>query len=160
MAYFFYVIIPPMNEKLENDLARENLTIANNFSRVKAYIIDDLLISLIVFAAFYDTLSSEGDIIGVLQTINSAVVWIMVLKIAYQILFIYMYGATVGKMFSGIVTVSVLDLAKPSFNQAVMRSVMRIFSEAFFYFGFVVAFLNPYKQTWHDKLAKTIVIDA
>ena len=135
-------------------------TIANNFKRAKAYVIDDLLISLIVFVAFYDTLSNEGDVIAILQTINSAVIWVMFLKIAYQILFIYMYGATVGKMFSGIVTVSVFDLAKPSFNQAVIRSIIRIFSEAFFYFGFIVALLNPCKQTWHDKLAKTIVIDA
>ena len=149
-----------MNEKLENDLARENLSIASSFKRAKAYVIDDLLISLIVFIAFYDTISNENDILIILQTINSAVISIMFLKIAYQILFIYMYGATIGKMFCKIITVSTLDLAKPSFNQAVIRSVIRIFSEALFYFGFIIAFLNPYKQTWHDKLAKTIVIDA
>lgn len=148
-----------MNEKIENDLARENLVISNNFKRIKAYIIDDFLISFIVIIAFYDSITNESDILVVIEKINSAVTSIILLKVAYQAIFIYLYGATIGKMLAKITTISVSDLAKPSLNQAIIRAVVRIFSEMFFYFGFIWAFFNPLKQTWHDKVAKTVVID-
>ena len=41
-----------------------------------------------------------------------------------------------------------------------IRAVMRVVSEILFYFGFVVAFFSPLKLTWHDKFAKTLVVDA
>jgi len=43
--------------------------------------------------------------------------------------------------------------------QSLLRATVRIFSEMFFYFGFFWAFTNEFKQTWQDKIGRTIVID-
>jgi len=149
-----------MNPKLERDLAREGLEIASSSKRVKAYVIDELLISLIIFASFWSKFANEEDIVVIMETINSLFLIIIALKVVYHTIFVYMYGATIGKIVTKIVLVSSDDFSKPSFMSALTRAVVRIFSEMFFYFGFVWAFFNDERQTWHDKSAKTIVIDA
>jgi uncharacterized RDD family membrane protein YckC len=51
------------------------------------------------------------------------------------------------------------SMDKPDFWTALNRSGMRLISEMFFYFGFLLAFFDITKQTLHDRLARTIVID-
>lgn len=148
-----------MDEKLERNLAREGLSIASSAKRIKAYVIDELLISLIIFVSFWGKFANEEDIIVIMETINSLFLVIIALKIAYHTMFVYMYGATIGKIATKTILVSYDDFSKPSFMAAFMRSVIRIFSEMLFYFGFIWAFFNDERQTWHDKSAKTIVID-
>jgi uncharacterized RDD family membrane protein YckC len=149
-----------MDEKLERDLYRENLSIAPTSKRIKAYVIDEVLISLIVFAAFWDKLANEEDFLVVMETINSLFFVIIGLKIAYQTLFVHLYGATIGKIVTRTLVVAYDDFSKPTLMAAFMRATVRIFSEMFFYFGFAWAFFNDEKQTWHDKSARTLVIDA
>lgn len=149
-----------MDEKLERDLLREELTIAGNSKRIKAYVIDELLISLIVFIAFWERFSNEENIEVVIQTINSLFLVVIVLKIVYHTLFVYLYGATIGKIVAKCAVVSFDDFARPGLMSALARANMRIVSEMVFYFGFLWAFMNEEKQTWHDKIARTIVIDA
>ncbi|EPI8309538.1 RDD family protein, partial [Campylobacter jejuni] len=45
-----------MKENLQDRLERENLKIASFGKRVLAFLIDDMVISLIVFIIFYDRL--------------------------------------------------------------------------------------------------------
>ncbi len=91
--------------------------------------------------------------------INTSFYYVVLLKIIYQTFFVWQYGATPGKMFLKIQIIDRNIFEKPSFISALNRAVVRIFSEMFFYLGFIWAFLNPLKETWHDKLAKTLVID-
>ena len=49
---------------------------------------------------------------------------------------------------------------RPSLLQALLRAILRIGSEVFFYLGFIMAFMMPLKQTFHDKLSNCVVIDA
>ena len=44
-------------------------------------------------------------------------------------------------------------------HPALLRASMRFLGETLFYLGLVWAFFDPFKQGWHDKLAKTVVID-
>lgn len=55
------------------------------------------------------------------------------------------------------IEVSYLD--KPNLGSSFLRAVMRNLSEWAFCLGFLWAFGNEARQTWHDKLAKTVVID-
>lgn len=148
-----------MDKKLESDLLRENITIANNSKRIKAYVIDEILISLIIFASFWGKFSNEEDILVIIETVNSLFFAVIALKIIYHAFFTYMYGATIGKIITKTVIISCDSLAKPEFIPALTRSIIRILSEMLFYFGFFWAFFNDEKQTWHDKIAKTIVVD-
>jgi len=148
-----------MDEKLERDLSREGLTIAGSSKRIKAYAIDELLISMIVIAAFWDSLAHEDNIETVIQTINSLFWVVLGLKVIYQTLFVYLYGATIGKIVTRCMVVGYDDFSKPTLAASFMRANGRVVSEMIFYIGFIWAFLNEERQTWHDKLAKTLVLD-
>ncbi len=146
-------------EKLENDLARENLTLAPLSKRLKAFIADEFLLSALVLVAFWDRINSAVSVTESIEIVNSLFMVIVLLKIAYQAIFTYMYGATLGKIWQKIIIVEIGDFYKPSLATAINRAIVRIFSEWFMYFGFAWAYLNEGKQTWHDKVGKTIVID-
>ena len=51
------------------------------------------------------------------------------------------------------------DFQTPSFLVSLNRAIGRVISEMLFYLGFAWAFLDPKRQTWHDKLAKTLVVN-
>lgn len=148
-----------MDEKLERDLTREGLSIAGTSKRIKAYAIDELLITLIIIIAFWDSFANEEDIETVIRTINSLFWVVLGLKVIYQTLFVYLYGATIGKIVTRCMVVGYDDFAKPTLLASFMRANGRIASEMIFYIGFIWAFLNEERQTWHDKLAKTLVLD-
>jgi uncharacterized RDD family membrane protein YckC len=82
------------------------------------------------------------------------------IKIIYQTFFVYQYGATLGKIFMKIQVVDAVTLQRPNFSSALNRGVFRIISEMIFYFGFVWAFYDKNRQSWHDKTARTLVVNA
>jgi uncharacterized RDD family membrane protein YckC len=51
-------------------------------------------------------------------------------------------------------------MENPSIFYSASRAVVRLFSESVFYIGFIWAFLNPKRETWHDKFGKTLVVNA
>ncbi|MCF6173268.1 MAG: RDD family protein [Campylobacteraceae bacterium] len=78
----------------------------------------------------------------------------------YQAFFVWAYGATPGKMLLKIRVISTVDLGNPNMIYSINRSLIRIVSESLFYIGFLWAFTNPKRETWHDKVAKTLVVNA
>ena len=148
-----------MDEKLERDLSREGLEIAGSSKRIKAYVIDEMLITLIVMVAFWENFAKEENIEVVIQTINSLFFVVIGLKVIYQTLFVYLYGATIGKIITKCMVVAYDDFSKPSLMASFIRANGRIVSEMIFYVGFIWAFMNQERQTWHDKMARTLVLD-
>ena len=149
-----------IDEQLERDLARENLSLASLSKRTRAFVADELLISLLVVLAFADRFTSTEDPMAIIDAVNSLFMVIMIMKTAYQTVFTYMYGATLGKMWQKIIVVETGDFGKPSFTTALNRALVRIFSEALFYFGFLWAWFDPKRQGWHDKIGRTLVLNA
>ena len=148
------------NDELIEKFEQENLTLASVQKRGVAYLIDEILI-LVLFALIYfdqlpDTMSTE-ELIG---AINGMFSYIVILKVLYHTFFVWMYGATLGRIAMKIRVVSTEDLENPTFFLALSRAIVRIISESLFYLGFVWAMLNPKKETWHDKAASTLVINA
>ena len=82
----------------------------------------------------------------------------IILKIIYQTFFVYQYGATLGKLAMKIKVIEIRTQSNPSFASSLNRAIFRIISEMFFYLGFLWGMMDPLKQTWHDKTAKTLVI--
>lgn len=136
------------------------LELASTSKRIKAFIIDDLAITFIVMVMMWDQVSSShGDFLTILTLLNNAFVEIIMLKFIYQTFFIWYYGATLGKMISKIRVIDFDNLGKVSLLNAILRSMGRILSEMVFYLGFIIAFYTNSKQTFHDKMGKTLVVN-
>lgn len=148
-------------EDENNQVDMEKLELAPMRSRIKAFIIDDILITLVVAIMFWEQInSSGGDLITVLNILNTNLVPIIVLKFTYQGFFIWYYSATLGKMAAKIKVVDYDNFGRVSPLNSIIRSFGRIISEMFFYVGFIVAYLNDGRQTFHDKIGRTLVINA
>lgn len=148
------------NDELIEKFESENITLASLQKRGLAYLIDEILIS-VLFAVIYldqipDTMNTE-EMIG---AINGLFGYVIILKIIYQTYFVWMYGATLGKIAMKIRVISTADLENPSLILSLSRAAFRIISESIFYLGFIWAYLNPKRETWHDRVANTLVINA
>ncbi len=137
-----------------------NLELASVPSRLIAFVIDDVLITLLVLAIFWENISASSGDLQVLLVIMNEFLWqVLFLKFIYQTFFVWYYGATVGKIVAKIRVIDYNSFGRVTFMSAVLRSMARILSEMFFYIGFVFAFFNDGKQTFHDKMGRTLVVN-
>jgi len=141
------------------DLEREGIELASFKKRLYAFMIDDLLISMLFLAIYFDTITSFETTEEIILFINSFLLEMLLLKILYQSFFVYFYSATIGKIIMKIRVVDGKLLDKPSLIQSINRAIFRALGEFFVYFGFIIAFLNPKREALHDKSAKTLVIN-
>lgn len=138
----------------------DNLQLASVGSRIKAFVIDDLSITLIVMLMLWDKIeASSGDFIALMAIMNSAFLEIIVLKFLYQTFFIWYYGATIGKMAAKIKVIDYNHFGRVSLTNSIIRSFGRIISEMAMYVGFLFAFFTDSRQTFHDKIGKTLVVN-
>ena len=148
-----------MNNNNEN-IDISNLSLASMKSRVKAFVIDDLSITLLVIVILWEKIAiSNGDLLATMTIMNEAFFQIVILKFIYQSFFIWYYGATIGKLIAKIKVVDFEHYGRVSLMNACIRSAGRIISEAVFYVGFVFAYFSDAKQTFHDRLGKTLVVN-
>jgi len=147
-------------EEIVKRFEQENVTLASMPARMLAFGVDELLVSLPFIAIYWNPFANAGDLEQTILIMNSMVMYVIVLKIIYQSFFVWTYGATPGKMIAKIRVIYVYDLDNPSLTRAMLRAAVRVISETIFYLGFVWAMLNPKRESWHDKAAGTLVINA
>ena len=139
----------------------DNLQLASMRSRIKAFIVDDLSITLLVMLILWDKITlANGELVATMMIMNEAFLQIVVLKFIYQTFFIWYYGATIGKFFAKIKVIDFNHFGRVSLVNSMIRSAGRIVSEAVFYIGFLIAYYTDSRQTFHDKLGKSLVVDA
>jgi len=139
----------------------DDLKLASMKSRVKAFVIDDLSITLLVIIILWDKISStNGDLMATMAVMNEAFIQIIILKFIYQSFFVWYYGATIGKLISKIRVIDFENYGRVSLLNSCIRAAGRIISESVFYLGFMLAYYGESRQTFHDKFSKTLVIDA
>ncbi len=148
------------NEELIEKFERENITLAPLKKRALAYLIDEILVSLLFIFIYVDQIPDNATTEETITIINSLVFYVMVLKVVYQTFFVWMYGATLGRIAMKIKVISLGDLENPSLLFSLGRASFRIISESIFYLGFLWAVLNPKRETWHDKVSNTLVVNA
>ncbi len=146
-------------EEIERLLHREELHLASINKRATAFFLDELLLSLLIVVAFWNSFASASSTLELLALSQQLTLEYILLKILYQTFFVYMYGATLGKMMMRIKIIQIVDLEKPSLLVSLNRAVIRIVSEMFFYLGFLWGMMDPFKRTWHDLSAKTLVVE-
>ncbi len=148
-----------MNEDIYRLLDREQLFLSSKQKRISAYLIDELILSVIWLAIIWDAFTGLDSIEEKVLLINSYVLEFMLLKVIYHTFFVMQYSASPGKIFMKIRVLELSTLSTPSFFCALNRASFRILSEAMLYMGFVWGLLDPVRQTWHDKTARTVVVD-
>ncbi len=147
-------------EEIERLLHREELRLASVSKRATAFFLDEFLLSLLLVISLWDAFSQVENTLQLVALSQQFTLEYIFLKIIYQTFFVFMYGATLGKMMMRIRIVELPNLHTPSFFSALNRAVVRIFSEMFFYLGFFWAVMDPLRRAWHDLSAKTLVIES
>jgi uncharacterized RDD family membrane protein YckC len=148
-----------MDKKQDVDI--DKLQLASTRSRIKAFVIDDLSITLIVILMLWDKIdAANGDLLAISAVMNSAFFQIVVLKFLYQAFFVWYYGATLGKLAAKIKVIDYYNFGRVSLLNSIIRSAGRIVSEMAMFIGFLFAFFTDSRQTFHDKIGKTLVVDA
>ncbi len=127
--------------------------------RAVAYAIDDMLVSLIFVALLWEPISTARGAERIAEIINGVWLWMAAAHIIYHTWFVWEYGATLGKMATGIRVADAATLGKPGFQASFNRAVFRVISGMLFYLGFAWALFDPMRQAWHDKTASTLVVN-
>lgn len=146
-------------EELVERFERENITLASIPSRAMAFVIDEVIVSILFIAIYWDKFTNSANVEQTVILMNTMVMYVMLIKVLYHGFFVWMYGATPGKMVAKIRVIYMYDLDNPSPGQALLRALVRVVSETIFYLGFVWAMLNPKREGWHDKAARTLVVN-
>lgn len=139
-----------------------DLQLASLRSRAFAYVIDDLIVTFIIIAIFWDKITNAGNNMDAMMYLMKVeiVAPLILLKVLYHTLFVWYYGATVGKIIAKIRVIDFNTWDRISFFSSFLRAVGRIFSEWFIYIGFLIAFFNDGKRTFHDITGRTLVVNA
>ncbi|CAM3468188.1 RDD family protein [Arcobacter aquimarinus] len=138
-----------------------NLQLASMRSRAFAYVIDDLILTVIVMVIFWGKISAVSHDMEALMFLlkTDLVMPLITLKVLYHTFFVWYYGATIGKIVAKIRVIDAGHWGRVSIFSAFLRAVGRIFSEMFFYVGFLIGFFNEGRKTFHDITGKTLVVN-
>jgi len=148
-----------LNEEIENVLHREGLVLADIKKRAMAFFIDEMLLSFLLIIGMSDSFSNAKTVEAMINLTNSYLFEYLLMKIAYQTFFVMQYGATLGKIAMKIRVIEIATLQNPTLVCSFNRAVFRVISEMLFYIGFLWGMMDPARQTWHDKTAKTLVVN-
>jgi len=137
----------------------EKKVLATLQRRAFAFFIDDVIVSVIFLVIIWDFLPTNGSFFEISIVVNQFVLYLIMIKIFYHTYFVYKFRATLGKIAFNLEVVS-KNNSSPTFAQSFNRAIFRVIGEIVFYLGFLLAFFDKNRQTFHDKTAKTVVVNA
>ena len=140
----------------------DNLQLASMRSRALGYVIDDFLVTIIIMMIFWeDIISVSQDMDALMYLLKAELAFpLIMLKVIYQTFFVWYYGATIGKIVVKIRVIDANKWGRVSIISSFLRAVGRIFSEMFFYIGFLIGFFNNGRKTFHDIIGRSLVVNA
>ncbi len=148
------------DEKIQEILEREDIQIAPMDKRFLAFLIDNVLISVLMFIIYFDKFASYNgnDFSEALRISASIFLPTLAVFIAYETFFVCWYGATLGKMVFKIRVITIDLLDSPKLLTSLTRAVLLSLSQILYYIPFVFAFGDSFRRTLYDRVCKTIVI--
>jgi uncharacterized RDD family membrane protein YckC len=136
----------------------ENL--APNSKRVWSFTIDSILMNLVYILIVYDQialLKTPEEIIFFAKETS----WILALiNILYHTFFTWQNGKTLGKHIMKIKVVTIEEGELLSLPMSLLRALVRVVDEALLYIGFLPAFFSPTRQTLHDRVSRSVIVNA
>jgi len=146
--------------------------LAPHQKRIAAFLLDYISIFLLVTIFYYLFLDLgpilDDYLIDSSDFYTRMALWEQVTFIQWATLLIWItYGvimegserkATFGKQYMQLQVVD-KDGKQLNLGKAAARNVSKILSQMFWYLGFLWSFWDSDRQTWHDKIAKTYVIE-
>jgi len=148
-----------LNEEIEQKLHAEGITLASIKKRSMAFFIDEMLLSFLLIIALGDSFFEAKTVEEMIILTNQFLLEFIAIKIFYQAFFVMKYGATLGKIAMKIKVIDLNTLQTPNVIVALNRSIIRIISEMLFYLGFIWGIMDPNRQAWHDKSARSLVVN-
>lgn len=145
---------------LEEKLYREELELASLPERFFAFLIDNFIVVFVFSLIYWGEFSQHANnYYATAKVMSELIPQFALLVFAYEVVFLMFYGATFGKMIFKIRVISTSLLDTPSPTYILTRSIVKILSQQIFLnFPFLFVFFSPFKQAFHDSLAKTIVV--
>jgi uncharacterized RDD family membrane protein YckC len=128
--------------------------------RIWSFVVDDFVVSILIFIIFYEQLVGLADMEALSQFMNDNFLIIVSVKFIYHWFFVWQNGMTMGNLLFKIRVVDEDSGNLLLWHKALLRSAFRLIGEAAFYLGFLVAFFSPKKQTMHDKFSNAVVVNA
>ena len=133
--------------------------------RVIAFGIDEIILAtlftivlLVIDESEIMAAAQSGSNLEIQKVVSKFLMQYVVIKFLYHTIFVYLYGASLGKLAVKIYCVraggGAMDIAT-----AAIRAAVRVISETIFYMGFLVAFFTNSRQSLHDMAAKTLVVE-
>jgi len=138
----------------------ENYQVAKIGKRGIAFFIDSFVIVLLLMTIYSHQMKYVVNEESLAIFFSDKFLPFSLLSFIYQTLFVWKYGVTLGKLTVRIRVVEIDTNANPSFRSALLRSGFRVISDNSMMLGYIVAFFSPLVQTFHDKISKTVVVDA
>lgn len=133
--------------------ATDKLVSAGFFQRFLAALIDGILVAVgsSIVSGIFGLLGDAGRTFGSLVT--------MVLSYVYFVYFISQKGQTLGKQALGIRVQNIETGQNLDVVSAILREVVgKFISSLVLLLGYFWMLWDPKKQTWHDKIAKSVVV--
>lgn len=143
-------MMPPVMDQTNSVTDSTSTSYASFFTRLLAYIIDSVVLALAQMAIILP-LSSGGEPnpIAYFFTIG--------LSLFYFIYLTNKYGATFGKMALKIKVVRE-DSQMLEMRDVLFREVLGRMLSNFIFISYIWPLFDEKNQTWHDKIAKTVVV--
>jgi len=141
------------------------LNIAPLGKRVIAFGIDEIILATLFTIVLL--VIDEPEIMAAVQSRSNLevqkiaskfILHYAIIKFLYHTIFVYLYGASLGKLAVKIYCVRA-DGSSMDIATAAIRAAVRLISEMIFYMGFLVALFTNSRQSLHDMAAKTLVVE-
>jgi len=121
---------------------------ASFLQRLGAVILDCILVGIV--CSIFGQFLGQGSALSTLVQIAISVTY-------FVVLYVQLDGMSVGKKVLGI-KVAKLDGTKMDYATAIIRVLGTCVSGFALWIGYFWMLFDDKKQTWHDKLAKTVVV--
>ncbi|VAX20213.1 hypothetical protein MNBD_NITROSPINAE04-1750 [hydrothermal vent metagenome] len=152
----------------EKPIVVDEIKYASFSRRFTAYTLDSLLLFVVTFVIIVLAIKISGSQMDVLDPINileklDVIIWLVIAfntiaSVGYFTIMIGSGGMTIGKRLVGIKVIA-QDGSEVSYIKAFIRYIGYFVSAFFLYIGFLLALIDSRHQTFHDKIAGTVVVE-
>jgi len=154
---------PPLENSPPAADSFDETVLAGFWSRLAAFAIDLAIIAIILYittaaAAAFFRVTHNTEVWGSASFYLFAGLFYNFFTVVYFVYFTAEMGRTPGKAAAGLKVVD-LSGSEAGYVRALFRALGYYLSSLFFMAGFLWFFLDRRRQTWHDKLAGTIVVE-